>query len=265
MQHQNTRHDLERFRTTHPPRSIIVNGLRWDYRIVGAGESCMLILPGIHGKGELNFRLAEAMWASFRIILPNYPPARRMTQLADGIIAILDAEGIQQAHLFGSSYGGMVAQQVAQQYPERIGRLILATTTAPKNEPLRRTRMLARFATFLITEGLKKAARRSTPVPHHGCLAVSTRELVSAFSARTLVCRLLAAAEFLQHQSDYAMSASAGNVLILLGERDPIFTRSEWRNLSSFYPQAAIHVVREAGHFLEPEVQAAFALPFLAG
>ncbi len=261
---------LERFRATHKPRFILAGGMRWEYRMVGSGDSCVLVLPGIHGKGELAFRLAEALQASHRVVLPSYPPARRMAQLADGLIAILNAENIQRAHVFGSSYGGMVAQCLARQYPHRVGRLILTTTTAPNNEPLRRARMLARFATFLSAEAVKAAMRRRARSERHGrlspsCLAASMSELRSAFNAQTLVCRLLAAAEFLRQQPDNTGArTSPDSVLILLGERDPMFTLSERRNLSSQYPQAAIHVIHKAGHFLEPEVQAALALPFLA-
>lgn len=262
----NARRSLEKFRAAHRPRSLVVDGLRWDYRIVGNGETCVLILPGIHGKGELSFRLVEVLQDNYRIILPSYPPARRMSQLADGIIAILNVENIEKAHVFGSSYGGMVAQQLARQWPGRVGRLILSATTAPNSEPLRRARMLARFATFLSAEALKATVRRHGRSERHGCLAASAGELLSAFNARTLMCRLLAAADFLHQQPDHPRaSAPSDNMLILLGERDLMFTLSERRNLSSQYPQAAIHVIRKAGHFLEPEVQAALALPFLAG
>lgn len=261
---QNARRSLEKFRAAHRPRSLVVDGLRWDYRILGHGETCALILPGIHGKGELSFRLAEVLQDNYRIILPSYPPARRMSQLADGIIAILNAENIQTAHVFGSSYGGMVAQRLARQYPGRVGRLILSATTAPNNEPLRRARMLARFAIFLLAEGLKATVRRRGRSERQGCLAASAGELLSAFNAPTLMCRLLAAAEFLRQPPDHAGPPS-DNVLILLGERDPMFTLAERRALSSQYPQAVIHVIDKAGHFLEAEVQAALALPFLAG
>ncbi len=264
MQDNTARRQLEHFRATYRSKRIAVDGLIWEYRIVGAGQSWMVILPGIHGKGELVYELAKAFERDHRIILPSYPPARRMSQLADGVIAILNAERIQKAHVFGSSYGGMVAQRLAQQYPERVDRLILSTTTAPRHEPLRRARMLARFTAFLSTEGLKAAVRRQPK--RAGCLAAPAGELLSAFNARTLACRLLAAADFLRQPPDQAGALSQrSDVLILLGERDPMFTLSERRNLFAQYPQAAIHVIREAGHFLEPDVQAALALPFLAG
>jgi len=46
----------------------------------------------------------------YRVIVPSYPfEITVVNQMADGSAAILDAEGIQQAHVLGGSYGGMVA------------------------------------------------------------------------------------------------------------------------------------------------------------
>ena len=44
-------------------------------------------------------------------------------------MAVMDAAGIDRAHLVGTSLGGMVAQEVAIRWPERVDRLVLACTT----------------------------------------------------------------------------------------------------------------------------------------
>ncbi|MGQ9814691.1 MAG: alpha/beta fold hydrolase [Candidatus Roseilinea sp.] len=200
MPGETRRQQLAHFRATHKPKQIVVDGLTWEYRVLGAGQQWMVVLPGIHGRGELVYELAQAFEQDYRLILPGYPPARRMSQLADGVIAILNAEQIEKAHVLGCSFGGMVAQCLAQRYPDRVGRLILSTTTAPRREPLRRARMLARFTAFLSTEGLKAVMRKSAK--RRSFLAASAGELLSAFNARTLACRLLAAADFLGQLPD---------------------------------------------------------------
>jgi pimeloyl-ACP methyl ester carboxylesterase len=45
-------------------------------------------------------------------------------------VAVLDAAGVQRAHIYGHSMGGRVAQWLAIDYPERTGALILAATSA---------------------------------------------------------------------------------------------------------------------------------------
>jgi pimeloyl-ACP methyl ester carboxylesterase len=50
--------------------------------------------------------------------------------MASDVIAVLNAAGVQSAHVFGASMGGMIAQEVALQYPERVRSLILGCTAA---------------------------------------------------------------------------------------------------------------------------------------
>ncbi len=50
--------------------------------------------------------------------------------MASDAAAVLDAAGIESAHLFGVSMGGMIAQEFALQYPKRVLSLILGCTAA---------------------------------------------------------------------------------------------------------------------------------------
>ena len=44
--------------------------------------------------------------------------------------AVLDAEGIERAHVYGVSMGGMIAQELTLESPDRVDRLVLGCTTA---------------------------------------------------------------------------------------------------------------------------------------
>lgn len=58
-------------------------------------------------------------------------------QMADDAIAVLDAEGIDRAHVMGASMGGVISQIIAVLYPERVRSLVL-TCTACRHHPWRR-------------------------------------------------------------------------------------------------------------------------------
>lgn len=50
-------------------------------------------------------------------------------ELARDALRVLDEAGIERAHVVGTSLGGMVAQELVLDAPERVGRLVLVCTT----------------------------------------------------------------------------------------------------------------------------------------
>ncbi|MCA9509649.1 MAG: alpha/beta hydrolase [Myxococcota bacterium] len=53
-----------------------------------------------------------------------------MEQYGDDAAGLLDALGIESAHVIGVSFGGMVAQHLAIRHPHRVRRLVLACTSS---------------------------------------------------------------------------------------------------------------------------------------
>jgi pimeloyl-ACP methyl ester carboxylesterase len=50
-------------------------------------------------------------------------------QMATDVLAVLDDAELEHVHLVGSSLGGMIAQEVAIRWPQRVQRLVLLSTT----------------------------------------------------------------------------------------------------------------------------------------
>ena len=62
---------------------------------------------------------AGAMTAAFTDS-PAPPQPYLLSDMADDAIGLLDALGIDRAHILGASMGGMIAQTIAINYPERV-------------------------------------------------------------------------------------------------------------------------------------------------
>jgi len=70
--------------------------------------------------------------------------------LADDAAGLLDALGIERAHVLGAFMGGMVCQELALRHPERVERLVLVGTYA---RPDARTALLLRHWRDLALSG----------------------------------------------------------------------------------------------------------------
>lgn len=62
-------------------------------------------------------------------ITVNPPDPYTLDDLGDDVVALLDALGLQSAHVLGTSFGGAVAQHTALRHPMRVASLILVATT----------------------------------------------------------------------------------------------------------------------------------------
>jgi pimeloyl-ACP methyl ester carboxylesterase len=59
----------------------------------------------------------------------------RLRDMADDVVGLMDALGIASAHLVGASMGGMIAQEIAISFPQRVRSLtsIMSSTGNPKD------------------------------------------------------------------------------------------------------------------------------------
>ncbi len=103
----------------------------------------LLLIAGIPAVADDWRPLAKPLSARRRVIAYDNRGGGRSTvtegpysveQLAGDAAALLDELGIRRADVFGMSLGGMIAQELAIGWPERVDRLILGCTHAgPKN------------------------------------------------------------------------------------------------------------------------------------
>jgi len=106
-------------------------------RVLEAGSGFPLfLLHGTGGHAEAYSRNIAAHAEHFHVIAYDmvghgYTDAPDITYdeqaYVDHLHSLMDAMGIQAAHLSGESLGGSVAAWFALQYPERIGKLVLNT------------------------------------------------------------------------------------------------------------------------------------------
>lgn len=112
--------------------------IRLDNRDAGLSQ-------GFDDRGTPNVAWAALRYAARLPVRSAYG----VVDMAADTIGVLDALGIDRAHIVGASMGGMIAQHMAAQHPQRVSALTLMMTTSgarrlPGPSPKARAAMLDR-------------------------------------------------------------------------------------------------------------------------
>ena len=132
----------------------------WSTRVLESGEGTtpLILMHGTGGHLEAFAKNVRALvGAGYRVIAYDYPGHGWTTtaksdleidDYIDHLFGLMDALGIERAHLSGESLGGWVAIKFAARYPERVGRLVLNTPggTMATPEVMERIRSLSQAA-----------------------------------------------------------------------------------------------------------------------
>jgi len=264
-------------------RFVDAHGLRLRTSIRGTG-SPLLLLTGIGASLEFSAPLERALnphgLQTIALDAPGtgessqYLRPRRMPGLARTVEHALDSLGYDQVDVLGASFGGVLAQQLAHQAPQRVRRLVLASTgcgVAGLGGIPGSPRTLLALATPRRHQSLDYyrriagalyggQARHDPDSLLHGSIARFSK----ARSVRGYVDQL------------YAISFWTGlpwlwrlrqPTLVLAGDDDPIVPPINGRILTLVIPHARLEIIHGGGHLFlveRPTEMAALIAKFLA-
>jgi pimeloyl-ACP methyl ester carboxylesterase len=125
---------------------VSANGINIYHEVHGQGEPLFLIagLGATHHLWELQVASLSRDWQV--IVFDNRGSGQSdkatapysIALFADDTAALMDALGIEKAHVYGESMGGLIAQEFALRHPQRLRGLVLGCTTCggPRSVPL---------------------------------------------------------------------------------------------------------------------------------
>lgn len=123
---------------------VTVSGGEMDYIRFGAGERILIMLPGLGDGLQTVKGTALPMAVMYREFAEDFTvyAFSRVNELREGyttrqmardLAEAMEQLGIGKADIFGVSMGGMIAQHLAIDYPEKVNKLILTVTAARPN------------------------------------------------------------------------------------------------------------------------------------
>ena len=243
------------------------DGTRIHYEVTGrVGKTPVLMIQGL-GASKNAWNLQRiAMATRFRNISFDNRGAGRsdkptepftLEQMADDAIAVLDAAGIETAHIVGASMGGVISQIVAVKFPQRVRSLTLVCT-ACRNHPWRQE-LLQSWAKTAEEKGMievGKEAAQWVMSPR------SFRRLVPAFTWMGPLAALRPRHSFtsqvhaiLDTREDLVdqLSTITAPTMVIVGNQDILTPRGDSEEIAERIPNSELVVISGAAHGLMME------------
>ena len=124
--------------------TLMLDKGRMEYIRFGTGKRVLVMLPGLGESLRSMKGMALPMAALYREFARDFtvyvfsrksplPDGYTTREMARDQARAMELLGIEKASIFGVSMGGMIAQWLAIDHPERVDRLVLAVTSAEPN------------------------------------------------------------------------------------------------------------------------------------
>jgi pimeloyl-ACP methyl ester carboxylesterase len=252
------------FHKNHPYSTITFQNKELKYISSGEGEKTLVFLHGALVRPDMWFFPILELEKKFRIIAPLFLPQMMGAQeAADFVRSILKQEYISKAVIIGYSYGGGVAQYLAEKYPEMVDKLVLSHTGITgregTNAQIERTRKVIRLLPFLLTKKKLKDRIEFAPTSDWNDLHKAYFLEINATLTKPLFMDYLASMHrFVDETKDFPVDERNWNgETVLLGTRSDRDAFEHFDNLMKLYPNSESYIFYDSGGhhmlFLFPE------------
>jgi pimeloyl-ACP methyl ester carboxylesterase len=240
-----------------------VNGHELYYEQRGEGEPLLLIMgmSGTHLSWGDAF--VDGLARDFTVTVYDHRGVGRsaraeagyaIADLADDAAGLLDALGLEDAHVLGISMGGMVAQELALRHPERVRTLALGCTYSGGEGA-----SLAPPSTVQRLQGALTSGDREQALRAGWELNVSERFAAddAAYAAhrdRALALPVPVPVIFAQmqaitgHDTSGRLTAIGAPTLVVHGTEDAMLPVANGRLIASRVPDARLEILEGVGH-----------------
>ena len=250
---------LREFLSGVESRSVQVAGHRVHYLAEGpAGGPVVVLVHGLGGNAEEWRNLASwLVKAGYRVYLPDLPGFGRSEQPADFsysvhdqavvVVGFLDALGLKQVDLGGSSMGGWIVQLVAARHPERVRRLMLFDAVGLYEKPAWDTRLFTPATPAEVDQLMALLMPHPQKIP--GFIA---RDIVrNANRNAWVIHRAVDAMLTGQDATDNLLPQLKMPMLLVWGAQDRIAPLTQGARIHQLVPQSELAVFPACGHLAQ--------------
>jgi len=240
-------------------------------RIAGEGEP-LFLLHGLFGS-SMNWRsISQVLEPQFQVFSPDArnhgqsPHFSSMSyeEMADDLLALIQAQGLREVNLVGHSMGGKIAMVFALKYPELVKKLAILDI-APVAYPLAfedvieslqalplKTLKSRRDVDLKLGESIKLPSLRNF-------LLSNLKNDPQGFSWRINLPVIQESIQAIRGFPELKSKALfTGEVLFYRGENSDYVLDSYQAEIQSFFPGAELKTLPQAGHWMHVENRSGF-------
>lgn len=252
--------------------AVRVNGISMYYEIHGQGIPLVLIM-GLRRNLEWWYCQIPALSKEFKVITFDNRGAGRSDKpdmeytirlFADDTAGLMEALGIQNAHVLGVSMGGYIAQELGLNYPDKVRSLILGCTSCGGKRAVLMSE--ERTKKFIANEGLtpEEILRKDMDIYFSESFITENPDKVNNFIDISLryyqpadaFLRQFAAC--LKHDTADRLRHLKLPVLLITGDDDPLVPSQNSLILKELLPHAELYLFHKRRHAFFIEEAAKF-------
>ena len=247
---------------------LSIGNTAMEYIRFGSGKQTLIMLPGL-GDGLRTMRgTALPMAAMYRCFTKDYTVyafSRRNTipegfttrDMAEDVCFAMEALGIEKAHVMGVSMGGMIAQHLAADHPEKVEKLVLVVTCHKPNPIMisgllqwkeyalqdDHTSLMDSNVRLIYSDAYYRKNKKYIPM-----LAKLTKpDSYDRFLKQSEAC--------LTHNAAEKLSKIHAPTFVIGGEDDRVLGWEPSQEIAQAIPNAVLHLYHEWGHGLYDEAK----------
>jgi len=254
---------------------VRVNDIQMNYEVNGEGFPLVMIM-GLGGNLDWwDPRMIQVLSKNFKTIMFDNRGAGRTEVsdkkytsrlFADDTAGLMDALRISRAHILGISMGGMIAQELVLNYPEKVEKLVLCSTACGGKETV--------WPSQETLESNMRAGGAASP-DESARMFVSiclTKEFIDKNPdfVESMTKRILKAPispEAFQRQTNAIMAFSSfdrlsgikARTLVLCGKRDVLIPPENGSILAKAIPGAKLVLLERSAHALAEDAEEAIS------
>lgn len=250
---------FQAFRERYPYQIFNLRGISWRVIDTRTGSRVLLVPPGGTGVAEIGWQTLQHLAEKYRVITFDFPPIGRMQELMTGVIKLLDRMGFERIDAMGGSGGTLFLQPFLWSYPDRIGKMVLATPIPLENTGGKTVAGMLPILSLIPTRWLRAMLMKSFERLGKGEEENRASALVMA-QAREIVQYRLQRENFIAlfsliadmgtrcHYDPNSVRRWTGKMLLIFGTQDPSTPPEVRAKMSSLYPQAKVVVFEGGSH-----------------